>query len=389
MQKPRIPVVMYHTINTPRMDWLWNGLTCRTELFRRQIEVLLARGYRPATLDEVHQIQAEGAAPRDKSVVFTFDDGYLDNWVLAYPVMKELGWKGVVYVNPEFIDPSEEPRFTLDDVASGACAESDLKTWGFMNRAELRILDESGVIEVASHSMSHTWYPTGPGVVDFHRPGLDTPWLAWNARPERKFAYMDEDQSGFVPWGTPIHEHGRSLGIRRWFPDPDIEPACRAEVEAGGGEAYFERSDWKERLAAVAAEADAGRGVPEADDDMLERFRHEIAGSMDALSEIVGRRVRHFCWPGGMYTDESWNAALETDILTLPVKRSDLVRWGQDDPRHLRRISSHDKVTFLGRRYETSDPAMLAAACDGELGRRSGRLELKARKSLRALGLTS
>ncbi len=98
------------------------------------------------------------------------------------------------------------------------CALEDLQWHGFLNRAELRLLQESGVMVIGSHSMTHTWYPTGPEVIDSHRPDLDTPWLAWNARPERKYAYLPENQSAFVPFDTPIHQHGRSLGIRRYFP---------------------------------------------------------------------------------------------------------------------------------------------------------------------------
>ncbi len=387
MQKPRIPVVMYHSINRTRKDWLWNELICDVDLFHAQIAGLKARGFRPTDLDEVRDVQERGAEPDGRPVVITLDDGYLDNWVYAYPLLKRQGWKGVVYVNPDFIDPGEEPRPNLEDVWEGRVAESDLQSWGFLNRAELRRMDAEGVITVASHSRTHTWYPTGRNVEDFHRPGLATPWLAWNARPDRKHAYLSEDQSGFVPWGEPIHVSGRSLGIRRWFPDPDVAPACREAVASGGGEAFFAEHGWRDTLQAVVAEADTGRGRPETDDEMLDRFRDEIVGARRDLSELLGRDVPHFCWPGGMYCDASWDVAAAQDFRTLTVKSRDLARWNADVPAHLRRVSAHDTITVAGRRYPMTHPGPLIAACRKELGGTAAGLELKVWKALRMAGV--
>lgn len=383
---PRVPVVMYHSINRPRPDWLWSGLSCPPALFARQLEALSRAGYRTVGMDEVRDHQTAGGPPPGKVVVLSFDDGYLDNWVHAVPLLRRYGMRGVVYVNPDFIDPSEEPRPTMDDVASGRIGPGELRSWGFLNRGELRALADEGILEVACHSRTHTWYPTGDAIVDFHRPGLATPWLAWNARPDRKHLYLTEDQDAFVPWGTPIHSHGRSLGIRRWLPDPDVASACAAAVRAAGGRVFFSGSGWRERLAAVAAEADRGRGRLESEAEKTNRFRDEIVDSRRDLEAIVGREVHHFAWPGGMYDDEAWEIALTAGYRTLPVKRSDQARWSKPDPRHVRRISCFDRITVAGRRLQARDPWLLLAACDEERARRGSRLHLRARKALTALG---
>jgi peptidoglycan/xylan/chitin deacetylase (PgdA/CDA1 family) len=384
---PRIPVVMFHSVNDADPGWLWDELTCSIALFERKIAALRGAGYRAAGLDEVHGLQAAGRRPTDRSVVLTFDDGYLDNWVYVYPILKRAGWKGIVYVNPEFVDPGETVRPNLEDVWAGRCAASDLRSTGFLNWAEIRRMDQDGVLEIASHSMSHTWYPTGPGIEDFHRPGLDTPWLAWNARPDRKPFYRLEDQAGFVPWGTPIHSNGRSLGIRRYFPDPDIAPAVTAHVAAHGGAAYFEETGWRETLLEVAAEADRGTGREESDEEMLARFNYELGEASLILEERLGHAVPHFCWPGGAYCDASWDVAAAMPFQTLTVKRSDRKRWGQSDPRLVRRISEFRGFSMRGRHFETSDPHLLPIACDVELGRPGAGLRLKARKAMASLGL--
>lgn len=385
---PRIPVIMYHSIGRPKEDWLWSALTCAPEVFSGQLASLTARGYRAATLDEVYEQERAGSAPEGKCAVLTFDDGYLDNWVYAYPLLKRAGWRGIVYVNPEFVDPGEKPRPNLEDVWAGRCAETDLHTHGFLNWAELEVMDRSGVLQVGCHSMSHTWYPTGPEIEDFHRPGLRTPWLAWNARPERKPYYLTEDQAEFTPWGTPIHRNGRSLGIRRWLPDPDQSAAVVEHVGRQGGAAFFAAEGWRERLLAVARDADRGRGRAETDDEMQDRYRHEISGARRLLVSRLGHPIDHFCWPGGAYNDISWALAEAEGFRTLTVKRNDLERLQAPGAVRVRRISDHHRYWFLGRTWYARDPSLLAGACDSEFGVRGARTAMLARKviwSLRAL----
>jgi Polysaccharide deacetylase len=376
---PSIPIVMYHTVGRPLDDWLWSDLTISDTLFEKQIRLLKAKGYRSLSLDEVHSIQSDGRAGTERHVALTFDDGYLDNWVFAYPILKREGWRGTVYVNPEFIDPGETPRPNLEDVWAGRCGMEDLQVHGFLNRAELRLLNDSGVLEVGSHSMSHTWYPTGPEIVDFHRPGLSTPWLAWNARPDRKFAYLTEDQSGFTPYGHPIHAHGRSLGIRRYLPDPMQLEKTTALVAANGGEMFFADQGWRQTLMEAAAPfAETGRY--ESDQEMATRLAAEINDARDLLEELLAAPVLHFCWPGGAYRQESWTALEKSDYRTICIARSDHRRWQGDDPRCLRRIGCSDQFTFMGRRFPTSDPTFLLLACEVSLGRDWKKWPLRLRK---------
>lgn len=382
----QLPIVMYHSVGHEDPGWLWNELICPVDLFRRQLSALEARGYRAATLDDVRDARDRRTIDSARRVVLTFDDGYLDNWVYVYPLLKRAGWKGVVYVNPEFVDPGEELRPNLEDVWSGRCPERDLQTRGFLNWAEIGMLDRSGVLEIASHSMSHTWYPIGAEIVDFHRPGLATPWLAWNARPERKPFYLAEDQSTLVPWGTPIHRSGRSLGVRRYLPDPGSAAAARQLVADGGGADFFARPDWRLQLEAAARAGDGGTGRLETDEEMEGRFEHEILGSLRELTTRLGRPVRHFCWPGGAYCDASWAVADRAELGTVTVRRGDPGRGAADDPRFIRRISDYRQYSFRGRTRLTGDAGLLVEACDVELGLSGAKSRLRARKLAGTLG---
>ena len=385
--KPRIPIVMYHTVGIPDAGWIWGHLTCPYPLFARQLEQLSARGYRAVTLDDVHESQIAGTPPRGRQVVMTFDDGYLDNWVYVYPLLKRAGWRGLVYINPEFVDPGDEPRPNLEDVWSGRRAESDLQTRGFLNWAELEVMDHSGILRVGCHSMSHTWYPTGPEIVDFNRPGLSTPWLAWNARPDRKPFYLKEDQSSFVPLGTPIQRNGRSLGIRRYFPDPSQTAAVVSHVAEKGGAAFFETEGWREQLLEIARQADQGQGRAESDEEMRSRYRYEIEEAKRSLETRLGHPINHFCWPGGAYNDMSWNIAAQAGFRTVTVERSDAKRCRDPSTNLIRRMSSHHHYSLFGHTWTTDDAELLVHACDSMLGYRGASLALRIRKLLNAMGL--
>jgi peptidoglycan/xylan/chitin deacetylase (PgdA/CDA1 family) len=376
--------VMFHSAGLNNLNWRSSHVSVPLDVFKGKLDVIREESCRSVFMREAAEHSGE---KRDRLVHLTFDDGYLDNWVHVYPLLRRAGWRGVVYVNPEFIDPGETPRPNLEDVWAGRCAEGDLPGPGFLNWAELELLDRSGVLAIGCHSMSHTWYPTGPEIVDFHRPGLDTPWLAWNARPDRKPFYLGEDQSGFVPVGTPIHRHGRSLGIRRYFPDPAQTAAVTAHVAARGGADFFAAPDWREQLLEVARGADQGKGRPETDGEMLGRFRHEIVEAKQVLETRLGHPVDHFCWPGGAYCDESWEVAAAAGFRTLTVKKTDPRRWHDPDPRLVRRISDLHRYTLLGRDRPTNDPGILAAACDREWGSRTAGLAMRVRKVLDAVGL--
>jgi hypothetical protein len=44
-----------------------------------------------------------------KSIVITFDDGYLDNWVYAHPILQKYGMHAVVFVVTGWMRRSDPP----------------------------------------------------------------------------------------------------------------------------------------------------------------------------------------------------------------------------------------------------------------------------------------
>lgn len=154
-----VPVLMYHHVSpNPGL------VTLSPEVFSAQMEWIAANGYHTATCDELAGFLEGGGLPA-KSVVITFDDGYLDNYVYAYPVLERLGLRAAVFIVTGWIGdgpprkhsgmsgeiPScPDHKTCMAKVRSGQGDEVMLR-W-----SEIDAMHRSGVFEFHSHTHTHT-----------------------------------------------------------------------------------------------------------------------------------------------------------------------------------------------------------------------------------------
>lgn len=99
-------VLMFHRIveasNKVRIH-NHESLEISPEQLRATVHFFRKKGYVFYSLDQMHQALASGNL-KEKFVVLTFDDGYLDNYTLAYPILKELEVPFCIYVTTNFPD---------------------------------------------------------------------------------------------------------------------------------------------------------------------------------------------------------------------------------------------------------------------------------------------
>lgn len=339
-----VPVVMYHGVMPGRDDWAWNHLITPLDIFENQMRALKEEGWTTITLAMLHAHMADGAALPSKPVVLTFDDGYLNNWVYAYPVLKKYGHRAVIWMSTDFVDPREEIRPTLEDVPAGRAARDALVERGYLSWAEMRLMVASGHIEIQSHARTHTWYFSRPEIIDFHRPpGIDgyemPPWLVWNRFPEQKYESMSGNMEARIPYGTPIYRHDKALVTHRYFEDASVTDRLVRHVTERGGAAFFRRPGWRRTLREVAAR------TPRADrfesrEEYEGRVRGELEDSRSAIRAALGTEVDFLCWPGGAYNDTTLRIAAEVGYRATTTHFLDARRknaYGQN-PREINRI---------------------------------------------------
>jgi len=335
---PRIPVRMYHSVAEDTGDWIWGFLSLAPDLFEAEMRFLAEHKYNTIFLDELYWYVKEGRPLPPKSLALTFDDGYLDNWVNVYPILKKYGLRATIFVSPEFVDPTPTPRPNLEEVWNGKVTRDEIAELGYLSWAELRAMQESGVIDIQSHTMTHTWHFTGSKIIDFHNPHDAYPWLVWNEYPDIKYRWLNEDQRELVPWGRPVYVNDRAVRARRYFDDPALAEFICEYVEKQGGIGFFQDPNWRERLLELAknfSQQNTLKDRVESDDEYYERVLWEVGESKRILEEKLKKKVDFLCWPGGAYTQQALQIAEKCGYLATTVKGG-FNRFG-DDPTKIAR----------------------------------------------------
>ncbi|MGB6007196.1 polysaccharide deacetylase family protein [Castellaniella sp.] len=161
-QMRTVPVLMYHHV-TPA----GGAINVTPEHFRDQLAWLKRQGYRTLTCEEFAAHLAGEPAP-ERSVLITFDDGYLDNYVHAWPALREYGFHAVIFLVTGWIGqgparphagqgegaralpPTPDHADCMRQVAAGQAHEIAL------NWSEIDRMRADGVCEFHSHTHTHT-----------------------------------------------------------------------------------------------------------------------------------------------------------------------------------------------------------------------------------------
>lgn len=109
----KIPVLMYHHLlkqeDIDKYNWSDNGSILSVETFEEQMDYLYENGFYTATLDELQSFLDGEITLPEKTVVITFDDGYLSNVLYAYPTMKKYNFRGTIFMLGYRVDSVQIP----------------------------------------------------------------------------------------------------------------------------------------------------------------------------------------------------------------------------------------------------------------------------------------
>jgi len=379
-----IPVIMYHSVGPEKDGFRWNHLITPLDVFEAQMEALAERGWKTITLRQLYDHISKGTSVPERSVVLTFDDGYLDNWVFAYPILKKYGHHAVVWMSTDFVNPEGTIHPTLEDVWSGKLPMEGLENRGYLSWEEMKLMVRDGVFEIQSHAKTHTWYFSSPRIVDFHRPnGVDgymVPiWLVWNRFPERKYKSMEEDLSDKIPYGTPIYEHGKALAVKRYFEDEGLTRALVGYVHANGGSDFFHSPGWRQKLIDVVSRYDTRNDRIESEEEYLERVRHELTESKKLIEENLGVKVEFLCWPGGGRNEKTKKIAVDVGYLATTSHFQDPVRknvFGQN-PEEINRIGPASPWFWKGKIFKRTGKRFFINSLESFCGSRVARFQMR------------
>lgn len=164
---PVLPVLMYHHVSPREGDMV--TITPRT--FEAQMRHIKDAGYRTLALNEVLAFIEGRLDIKEKAVAVTFDDGYLDNYVYAFPALVAHGIKAAVFAVTGWVEKATEANASgwtdkktlIEEFKSRPPSHSETKLLiekGFHNRAVVdwemaEEMEGSGLVEFHSHTVSH------------------------------------------------------------------------------------------------------------------------------------------------------------------------------------------------------------------------------------------
>lgn len=160
MRKAKVIPVLRYTHVTP------NGgeENCPPSVFAKQMRYLKRRGFNTISSSEFAEFLQGKALPK-KSIMITFDHGFLDNFVYAFPILDKFKTKANFFVYTSFIrDGEARTTYQSDEILPycppnekcKAIINSGHPEIVMMNWDELGYLRDTGLISVESNGHSPT-----------------------------------------------------------------------------------------------------------------------------------------------------------------------------------------------------------------------------------------
>jgi peptidoglycan/xylan/chitin deacetylase (PgdA/CDA1 family) len=120
LHQKQIPVLMYHNVLSDQENKRMRNSNIITDIeFAKQMTYLRQKGFHVITLAELERFLYEKTSLPQKSVVLTFDDGYLGNLTYAYPILKKYHMQAAIAVLPHLLQaenrkvPQEVQTFSM------------------------------------------------------------------------------------------------------------------------------------------------------------------------------------------------------------------------------------------------------------------------------------
>ena len=137
----KVPILLYHNFVTtvPEHDPDNFNYINTPESFEENVKTLLENGYTIISMKDLDEANNGKKKLPDKPIIITFDDGYYSNYEYIYPILKKYNVKTSIFIVTDKIGQE------LDGIR-------------YLGWNECLEMQNSGLVEIFSHSTKHVFY---------------------------------------------------------------------------------------------------------------------------------------------------------------------------------------------------------------------------------------
>ena len=287
---PKVFVYAYHKV-LPRksFDLGWKLFDFHLKVFKKFFYILSWEEFKAYLNGEF--------TPKKPSVLITFDDGYADNYIFAYPILKKNQARAVLFVTPSRIWNKSLKRKTLEDYWEGKISFKELykpkPMWeaqreffqkgyceDFLTWEELYEMRE--VFHIGSHGISHSQGFISEGVTEFvNEENINRIYSLWNIYKPPKVGY-------------PIFERKSDLVAPIGKVRKDVLEFCNS---------FPKKENWEEELKKELIKHFDHFLIFETYGEYIRRVREDLKRSKEILEKNLNTKVEAFAYPWGDYSE--------------------------------------------------------------------------------------